>query len=681
MPYTYKELEEGEFRVARLLPGDNAVQVELSKENLDEASAEKQDDSTKSYDALSWQWGSEGDAGGNTIYIRNKGDKFFQLMLVMPNLLWALKSIRQLTESRRLWVDFICINQTDSKERAKQVARMTDIYSGAETVHVWLGKPGYPVHAGGQDDFTEEELGIAVQHIDTLSNLDDANHIGSVDIGIRNKAVLHNLEPLFKLLKRGWFSRRWIEVGVAQKATVHCGDKEFSWEKLIHAVALLERIGRDGSIDRLFKLRPDTRHVSEYVGNISALPAYRLVQNVSGLYRQLSGKNRVAQYTLEQLVCFLVIFQSSEPRDIIYAMLGIASDVQPSYEETSSGQSPSGIQTGHEPSKFLVRYEEDILSVYIRFLEHAMKTSRSLDILCRPWAPVVTKEALEATNESQEKNKEPQAGAGGTPVETETTAEKALPSWILDVTRKPFRATTGGKMVRYNADPFVGPAVRGKFYTASGSLTQKFRENNWPQIDRSSKSITVDGFELGRATKILDLAVHGSIPPSWLSCGGWKNAKQLPPQELWRTLVADRTSAGLDPEPAYPSIIQSAVLEKGVEYGINTNEFIHEKDNSAYHEVFRRVQAVVWNRKLIRAKLLDKYGPGEPLGLVPAGTREDDLIYIVDGCSVPLVLRRKGPANGDSNAGYKLIGECYVNGMMDGRAMKGEVKWDPIKIL
>ncbi|TGO08986.1 hypothetical protein BTUL_0184g00030 [Botrytis tulipae] len=40
-----------------------------------------------------------------------------------------------------LWVDAICINQSDAIEQAIQVKRMGMIYSSAETVIVWIGAP------------------------------------------------------------------------------------------------------------------------------------------------------------------------------------------------------------------------------------------------------------------------------------------------------------------------------------------------------------------------------------------------------------------------------------------------------------------------------------------------------------------------------------------------------------
>lgn len=210
MVYEYKRLNDGEFRVAHLKARNGPIYVELSVEPLDVDNPKVH---TPEYDALSWQWGGIDHACGHTINIGDIDRNNYQQLVVRPNLLLALKTFRQnrrIYPHQRLWVDLICINQANSAEREKQLALMTKIYSKARQVCVWLGKPGHPVYPGMKDDFTDHELEVAVQSIDTLGNLDDVQHIGNVDIGIRNKADLYDLEPLFKLLKRGWFSRRWI---------------------------------------------------------------------------------------------------------------------------------------------------------------------------------------------------------------------------------------------------------------------------------------------------------------------------------------------------------------------------------------------------------------------------------------------------------------------------------------
>ena len=52
------------------------------------------------------------------------------------------------------------------------------------------------------------------------------------------------------------------------------------------------------------------------------------------------------------------------------------------------------------------------------------------------------------------------------------------------------------------------------------------------------------------------------------------------------------------------------------------------------------------------------------VGLAPYGTREGDLIFVVLGADVPYVLR---PLENDE--GYELVGEAYVQGVMNGEAL------------
>jgi hypothetical protein len=52
------------------------------------------------------------------------------------------------------------------------------------------------------------------------------------------------------------------------------------------------------------------------------------------------------------------------------------------------------------------------------------------------------------------------------------------------------------------------------------------------------------------------------------------------------------------------------------------------------------------------------------LGLGPAGLQEDDLIVVILGAEVPFILRETRPGE------YILIGEAYVDGIMDGEVME-----------
>ncbi|CAO2657108.1 Nn.00g032340.m01.CDS01 [Neocucurbitaria sp. VM-36] len=92
-------------------------------------------DSQPAYDALSYTWGDPGvtesiQVGGIAVE-------------VTLNLYTALRHLRHTSDDLVLWVDAVCINQSDNEEKSQQVAMMGDIYRQCAQVRIWLGcKPG-----------------------------------------------------------------------------------------------------------------------------------------------------------------------------------------------------------------------------------------------------------------------------------------------------------------------------------------------------------------------------------------------------------------------------------------------------------------------------------------------------------------------------------------------------------
>ena len=84
------------------------------------------------YRALSYTWGDS----KLTSLIWVNGDK----IEVTGNLLAALKCLRFESSSLTLWIDAICIDQSNVHERNEQVRRMRDIFEQALEVFVWLGE-------------------------------------------------------------------------------------------------------------------------------------------------------------------------------------------------------------------------------------------------------------------------------------------------------------------------------------------------------------------------------------------------------------------------------------------------------------------------------------------------------------------------------------------------------------
>jgi hypothetical protein len=83
-------------------------------------------DDQPSFKAISYVWGDAQHKRGITV----DGQSFF----VTQNLFRGLQRIRDPATKLTIWVDALCINQTDSDERREQVQLMRAIYTSANEV-------------------------------------------------------------------------------------------------------------------------------------------------------------------------------------------------------------------------------------------------------------------------------------------------------------------------------------------------------------------------------------------------------------------------------------------------------------------------------------------------------------------------------------------------------------------
>lgn len=279
--------------------------------------------------------------------------------------------------------------------------------------------------------------------------------------------------------------------------------------------------------------------------------------------------------------------------------------------------------SGENATPFTVDYEKDVFELCKDFVEHVIGRSRSLDFICIPWAP------------SPELDK------------------PELPSWIQNVSGRPYGLKfVAGKKVysRMEADPLVGtPGTGYQSYSASGK-TRSYRGLHVPTGEHrtliSDRRLITCGFILDVIGHLEKEAINAIIPSSWRERGGWQDLSQSLPDGFWRTLMADRATDGPNPAPGYfklackwafSRVEPRANLDVG---GILRN--FHGKCPSVVEMFLRRVQSVVWNRRLFSSEGI----PGREdntwlLGLAPGNAREGDLICILYGCSVPVILRKK----------------------------------------
>jgi hypothetical protein len=126
------------------------------------------------YEPLSYVWG---DASRTHSIICNNAS-----LGLSANLCYGLQRLRLPDKSRRVWVDQICINQSDLDERNEQLRYMNTIYQNASHVLVWLGEDESGVSA--KSLALVEELSVILTDEDKLGafriefsgNLEDKEH-------------------------------------------------------------------------------------------------------------------------------------------------------------------------------------------------------------------------------------------------------------------------------------------------------------------------------------------------------------------------------------------------------------------------------------------------------------------------------------------------------------------------
>jgi len=175
--YQYTQLPAGRIRILRLQPHQDkksAIRCQLSDLEL------RDSEGPCPYEALSYVWGSPNKP--HTIVIEGCS------LSVGANLYAALLRLRYTSLERILWIDAICIDQTNITEKEQQIQLMAEIYAKARSVIIWLGEA---TTAGSEDAL--EEIRVAA-----------ASTSNGVEISMPGE------EPILEILKLPWFKRIWV---------------------------------------------------------------------------------------------------------------------------------------------------------------------------------------------------------------------------------------------------------------------------------------------------------------------------------------------------------------------------------------------------------------------------------------------------------------------------------------
>ncbi|KAF2113332.1 heterokaryon incompatibility protein-domain-containing protein [Lophiotrema nucula] len=569
------------------------------------------------YTALSYVWGPP--LFDARFYLRGGHE-----IQITRGLEGALKHLRREDESVYLWVDQICINQPDSKEKEQQIPLMGSIYSHATNTLIWLG---------------DDEHGTAQSAFSTLDTIHSRLDLCENQIGPADFEHLHIPSPtanewhdIKRLFHRPWFFRLWTiqELMLSLNTYAKYGDAVAAWPDFAAWCSVLEYTG----IQRW--LESDNKSLRH-----SELDLTTHFTLGCGIVNELEKERYyLASFIHKSSILSVLVAtrhaQASEPKDKVYGILGIASHhITPSYAPDVSVRqvyTEACIDAASEMFSLLscVDHDAPLRPSWVpdwsspRVTESLGYATKSHNLYC---AGLIKKfvENGEATHIS------PSPGH----------------AWFrLDNNLNTM--TLRGKLVDTMAS--VGPAA------ALTSLDIDIpEENNSILVAYANIANQYQTYPTGEA--IYDA--------------------------FWKTLVANKDASGNSHAPQDYSEVLSLVLDSstgkqpsllGQTYsprrtkGFFTLSTLQSRKPALTLDDLRRAfRAAAQNRCF--AVTGKNY-----FGLVPRGTRVGDRIFILNGGPVPFVVR-------EAEGGFVLVGECYIHGIMRGELIDQRMDWKEVTLV
>ena len=617
------------------------------------------------YRALSYTWGPAIRAFRPKYEPSSSSVEYQQILcneeplFVTQNLHEALLEFRQSGFVDWLWVDAICIDQSNADERARQVSIMGQIYMSAKETIAWLG----------QDESGAEDVQWGIEAM-----VPKMLRCSPALWGLRSPTIV-DFERIFAgedlsrrligittfLSTRQWFHRAWVgqEAALAPAISFRAGKRQFSWIDLTNLSTVLERVPwGDELLPQTPALKESYFFAAAFLKNLQGLRdlipltltghASSSAPELHEMYRILKFRYgtttelEVAAAWMMHLLSLMRHMKSSEARDKIYSIIGLAKFFSSKVDDLVTPD-----------------YDQPAAKVYTTLTATLLLNSRYLSIL---------------------------AHVG----DISNNQLRTLPSWVVDYsntnTTNPILDLGRGQATRFDASlsselPPFPRKIEGARLTLVGA--------------RFDHLIMVSPVTLSKVTADVShfeefLNFVGHIPDSYFD-------GQPRTEILWRTMMLDSENT-----TASNSHLPSSSFAKGFQaWIINTiglwvadvvqkGEEIHSANESArqifaqlypdtqievpeelqgddkaftlYHKkrmlpFVQSIECKVYGRKLFMTK-------NNFVGMGSRSIQADDQVWLIRDSRTPLILRPK-PGTQD----LFLVGEAYLHGFMHGEML------------
>lgn len=683
MSIVYRDLDRQrqEIRLLEIVPSAGPKYARIPECRLIQSSLFEK----PQYTALSYCWGNS--ERNRVIIVDDLGIRITQ------NLFKALIELRPTEGSLVIWTDFLCIDQDNNSEKSWQVGLMKEIYSRADGVLAWLG-PG-----NTESDLVIEYLDKIGRKAETCGFHFDphiadmawrvllAAHISSplelsqtaframlltrfmqvfpepapedwfhLFSGLYYETAfkdifrmisgsdpretpsqilrLEALDALERLFTRAWWGRVWVlqEIAVSERAEFICGSVRISRHHLcaaINAYSAFRSILAEEAIVPNIKLDVLTAYQRQiFIRFFHCRPT--IMANAWRLY----GIGHFPLFALLRITCVGSVnlkrhgphnLESTVPCDKIFALLGLASDRE---ELKKKGVYPD--------------YSKSHQEVYA-LTTAALLQQGHLSILSYVQYPKV---------------------------------QKSLPSWVPDWSR----SITNPLQIPNDDHMTMEP----KFY-ASGKTTQT------PSVVVNGRSLSLDGYVYDKIYKVgefprrlssneVPILETFSWPGEWLI-----EILRLTYQRNHHfSTFEERLRAAARSSTGGTAYLRTAQLSRAGDSRFEEAAFLlrnginNIKNKYIKSEAERFLANEGLKQRLQNMNMLHLHLSNEIIGRSPKrlpfitskghmclgadNIQEGDCVAIIKGAEVPYILRLQ------QTGSYQLIGEAYVDGIMDGEA-------------
>ncbi|KAH7160082.1 heterokaryon incompatibility protein-domain-containing protein [Dactylonectria estremocensis] len=611
--YDYLPLKSSQIRLIKIdINDDDELLASIEHADLD-----PEDPIT--YSTLSYVWGD----ACQKVHLPCDGKAFISITTTLHE---ALRQVAKFNPNKLLWVDQICINQSDIPERSEQVKLMNTIYEKAETVIAWLGSA--TTSTPKAVDLISRVANVAMPTLTDMFRMEEypddwvglekyeeipAEESTKLGISFDDEEAWDAFADFFD---RPWFQRIWIvqEILPARKAIMLCGTHSLEW-KVLQAAARWYHYKAAAIASR------HERRVNG-VDLTVAMNVPWVFRHGSEFHPQLLGQKTraVFKWPLRRLLEQFRPRLATEAKDKVYALLGV---------------SDLGISHSSKIVDFTIDYSQELKEVFA-LVTKAMISNGD-----------VNQDDLDVIMTARRHNEEP-----------------GWPTWVPD-----WRMENGSGCEWGVGQPL--PTNRENARQHPNGRCQAFDTGN-------PYTLGVEGVTLGRVTYA---SQHYHLTPMLLE-GGLAECHDA----CVSTLFSYPT--GEDLEEAFALTFMAGELpdditKSGTSLKTYTNNYLEwarvlilplttEEQRRARLEEAQPLLKLGfrndWAQRLLAAYCERRFYMTDTryMGLGNHHMTEGDLVVVLFGLRVPCVLRPRGKTLED---GYEFIGEAYCHGMMAGEAL------------